>query len=178
MRAQLRFLANYLSVLSQKLNPLSMYQLFKKAVTRLDLCVLVDEPGAWMLIYFALISIVETYHRLLAENSDLIMPLAAIEAMIEALRDMSSTTVHETMDLLKEQSAKLQSSVANPIAVYHGTDLFQQYFLKQLKQPGPDSETTSSHRNFEVVREHLLRNGASFIQKAKQAREKIAWVGR
>lgn len=122
--------------------------------------------------------IVKTYHRLLAEDTDLIMPLAAIEAMIEALRHMSSSTVHETMDLLKEQSAKLQSSVENPIAVYHGTDLFQQYFLKQLKQPGPDSETTSSHKNFEVVREQLLRNGTSFVQKAKQAREKIAWVGR
>lgn len=112
------------------------------------------------------------------EDDDLIMPLAAIEAMIESLRHMSSTTVHETMDLLKEQSAKLQRSVENPIAVYHGTDLFQQYFLKQLKQPGPDSETTSSHKNFEVVREHLLRNGTSFVQKAKQAREKIAWAGR
>ncbi|RYP74189.1 hypothetical protein DL771_003122 [Monosporascus sp. 5C6A] len=122
--------------------------------------------------------IVETYNRLLAEDPDLIKSLAAIEAMIEALRHVSSTTVHETMDLMKAQSAKLQSSVTNPIAVYHGTDLFQQYFLKQLKQPGPDRETTSSHRNFEVVREQLLRNGTAFVQKAKRARETIAWVGR
>ena len=106
------------------------------------------------------------------------MPLAAIEAMIEALRHMSSTTVHETMDLLKAQSAKLQSSVANPIPVYHGTDLFQQYFLRELKKTGPDRVVTSSHKNFEVVREQLLRSGAAFVLKAKRARETIAIVGR
>ena len=128
--------------------------------------------------FFSPSSIVQTYHRLLAEDPDLIMPMAAIEAMIEALRHMSTTTVHETMDLLKAQSAKLQSSVANPIAVYHGTDLFQQYFLKELKKPGPDRVATSSHKNFEVVREQLLRNGASFVHRAKQAREIIAWTGR
>lgn len=106
------------------------------------------------------------------------MPVAAIEALIEALSQSSAKTVFETMDLIKTQSAKLRKAVTNPIALTHGTDLFQQYLVMSLKQPGPDGKETSSHENFEVVRQHLMRNGRLFAQRAKQAREHIASVGR
>lgn len=106
------------------------------------------------------------------------MPVAAIEALIEALSQSSAKTVFETMDLIKTQSAKLRGAVRNPIALTHGTDLFQQYLVLSLKQPGPDGKETSSHENFEVVRQHLMRNGRLFAQRAKQAREQIAAVGR
>ncbi|KAI1775238.1 nagb/rpia/CoA transferase-like protein [Hypoxylon cercidicola] len=122
--------------------------------------------------------IVTAYHKLLADDPELTMPVAAIEALIEALSQSSAKTVFETMDLIKTQSAKLGGAVRNPIALTHGTDLFQQYLVLSLKQPGPDGEAASSHENFEVVRQHLMRNGRLFAQRAKQSRERIAAVGR
>lgn len=123
-------------------------------------------------------SIVTAYRKLLADDPDLTMPVAAIEALIEALSQSSAKTVFETMDLIKTQSARLRAAVRNPVALTHGTDLFQQYLVLSLKQPGPDGKETSSHENFEVVRQHLMRNGRLFASRAKQAREHIAAVGR
>ncbi|KAI2636891.1 nagb/rpia/CoA transferase-like protein [Hypomontagnella submonticulosa] len=122
--------------------------------------------------------IVSTYNKLLTDDPELTMPVAAIEALIEALSQSSAKTIFETMDLIKTQSAKLRKAVRNPIALTHGTDLFQQYLVMSLKQPGPDGKETSSHENFEVVRQHLMKNGRLFAQRAKQAREQIATVGR
>ncbi|KAI1081724.1 nagb/rpia/CoA transferase-like protein [Whalleya microplaca] len=122
--------------------------------------------------------IVQTYHKLLADDPELTMPVAAIEALIEALGQSSAKTVFETMDLVKTQSAKLRAAVRNPVALTHGTDLFQQYLVLSLKQPGPDGKETSSHENFEVVRQHLMRNGRLFAQRAKEAREQIATISR
>ncbi|OTA58387.1 putative translation initiation factor eIF-2B alpha subunit [Hypoxylon sp. EC38] len=122
--------------------------------------------------------IVSAYNKLLAEDREITMPVAAIEALIEALSQSSAKTVFETMDLIKTQSAKLRNAVRNPVALTHGTDLFQQYLVMTLKQPGPDGKETSSHENFEVVRQHLMRNGRLFAQRAKQAREQIATIGR
>ncbi|KAI5868642.1 nagb/rpia/CoA transferase-like protein [Durotheca rogersii] len=122
--------------------------------------------------------IVSYYHKLLADDPGLTMPVAAIESLIEALSQSSATTVFETMDLVKTQSAKLRAAVRNPIALTHGTELFQQYLVISLKQPGPDGKETSSHENFEVVRQHLMRNTRLFVQRAKEARLDIANVGR
>ncbi|KAI1090151.1 nagb/rpia/CoA transferase-like protein [Rostrohypoxylon terebratum] len=122
--------------------------------------------------------IVSAYTKLLHDDPDLTMPVAAIEALIECLSQSSAKTVFETMDLIKTQSAKLRQSVRNPVALTHGTDLFQQYLVTSLKQPGPDGKETSSHENFEVVRQHLMRNGRLFASRAKQAREQIATVAR
>ncbi|KAI1205697.1 nagb/rpia/CoA transferase-like protein [Annulohypoxylon truncatum] len=122
--------------------------------------------------------IVSAYTKLLHDDPDLTMPVAAIEALIECLSQSSAKTVFETMDLIKTQSAKLRAAVRNPVALTHGTDLFQQYLVSSLKQPGPDGKETSSHENFEVVRQHLMRNGRLFASRAKQAREQIAALAR
>lgn len=122
-------------------------------------------------------SIVATYRQLLAEDPDLTMPMAAIEALIAFLGHSKVTTVYETIDLVKAQSAKLQAAVTNPIALSHGTDLFQQYLVMSLKQPvaaGGAASSLSSSESFEVVRQHLLRNGRLFAARAKAARERIA----
>ncbi|KAI1840089.1 hypothetical protein JX266_013716 [Neoarthrinium moseri] len=128
--------------------------------------------------------IVATYHRLLAEDPDLTMPMAAIEALIAFLGHSKVTTVYETIDLVKTQSAKLQAAVTNPIALSHGTDLFQQYLVNSLKQPTSTSTSSSStaaaaaatdpHESFEDVRQHLLKNGRLFATRAKNGRERIA----
>ncbi|KAK7956796.1 uncharacterized protein PG986_006018 [Apiospora aurea] len=137
--------------------------------------------------------IVATYHRLLKEDPDLTMPMAAIEALIEFLGHSQVKTVYETIDLVKTQSEKLQAAVRNPIALSHGTDLFSQYLIMSLKQPAssssaPNGNSSSSklasppldhpHESFEVVRQHLLRNSRLFATRAKNARERIAANGR
>ncbi|KAI0132333.1 translation initiation factor-like protein eif-2b subunit alpha [Xylariales sp. AK1849] len=124
--------------------------------------------------------IVATYHHLLAEDPDLTMPMAAIEALIEFLGHSKANTVYETIELVKAQSAKLRAAVTNPIALSHGTDLFQQYLMMSLKQPAGvvKDRNGDSHESFEVVRQHLLRNGRLFATRAKNARERIAVNGR
>lgn len=125
-------------------------------------------------------SIVATYHRLLAEDPDLTMPMAAIEALIEFLGHTPVKTVYETIDLVKTQSARLEAAVPNPLALSHGTHLFSQYLMNSLKQPaatagGGGAKTIENPReSFEVVRQHLLRNGRLFAERAKEARERIA----
>ncbi|KAK7927766.1 hypothetical protein PG985_004764 [Apiospora marii] len=135
--------------------------------------------------------IVATYHRLLKEDPDLTMPMAAIEALIEFLGHSQVKTVYETIDLVKTQSEKLQAAVRNPIALSHGTDLFSQYLIMSLKQPAASSGSGTGaasskhappldnpHESFEVVRQHLLRNSRLFATRAKNARERIAVHGR
>ncbi|ORY63131.1 initiation factor 2 subunit family protein [Pseudomassariella vexata] len=106
------------------------------------------------------------------------MPIAAIEALIEVLGQSQVATVAETIDLVETQSAKLQCAVTNSIALSHGTHLFRQYLVMSLKQPGPEGKETSTQKNFDIVRQHLLRNGRLFAQRAKNARERIAVNGR
>ncbi|ESZ95372.1 putative Translation initiation factor eIF-2B subunit alpha [Sclerotinia borealis F-4128] len=114
--------------------------------------------------------IVETYQRLLNDDSDITMPVAAIEALIELLASSSSVTVYETLDLVKTQSDYLKSRIPNSISLSAGTDLFQRYMIQSLKP--------SSTGNFETVRQHLLSNGRLFVSRAKAARYNIAMYGR
>ncbi|KAI1196193.1 translation initiation factor eIF-2B alpha subunit [Nemania serpens] len=130
--------------------------------------------------------IVATYHRLLADDPGLTKPMATIEALIEALGASSATTVFETMKLVETQSDRLRQSplVANPMAVRHGSDFFKQYLVRELRQlPSSGGAASSSgsrneDQQFEVIRQHLLRNGRLFATRAKDAREKIASEGR
>lgn len=115
--------------------------------------------------------VVAIYHRLMAEDPELSMPIAGIESLIEILGSSQVKTVHETINLIKAESEKLKDAVENSIALSHGTDLLQQYLLLSINQP-------SGHENFEVVRQHLVRNGRLFITRAKNARERIAVVAR
>lgn len=111
----------------------------------------------------------ETYHRLLHEDPDLTMPVAAIEALIELLVQSRAVTVYETLDLVKTQSDYLKSRIPNSISLSAGTDLFQRYMISSLKP--------SSTGNFETVRQHLLSNGRLFVSRAKAGRERIAAYG-
>ncbi|KAM3076235.1 translation initiation factor eIF-2B subunit alpha [Clarireedia jacksonii] len=114
--------------------------------------------------------IVETYHRLLNDDPDITMPVAAIEALIELLASSRAVTVYETLDLVKTQSDYLKSRISNSISLSAGTDLFQRYMISSLKP--------TSTGNFETVRQHLLSNGRVFVSRAKAARDRIASYGR
>ncbi|KAF2217297.1 hypothetical protein CERZMDRAFT_109053 [Cercospora zeae-maydis SCOH1-5] len=116
--------------------------------------------------------IVATYHRLLSEDPDLTMPVAAIESLILALANTPSTTVSETLDLVQSLTASLKNSIPNSISLSAGTDLFQQYLIANLQRP-----STTGH-SFDEVRNHLIQNGKLFVERAKAARETIAAFGR
>ncbi|KAH7398193.1 hypothetical protein BKA66DRAFT_565816 [Pyrenochaeta sp. MPI-SDFR-AT-0127] len=120
--------------------------------------------------------IVATYRRILEDDPELTMPVAAIEALVEAIAQSSVSTVAETLDLLERHTAALKASIANPISLSAGTDLFQRYLITTLNRPaslnlGPDDD-------FRAIRNHLLSNGKLFVERAKQSREKIASFGK
>jgi translation initiation factor eIF-2B subunit alpha len=120
--------------------------------------------------------IVATYRRILAEDAELTMPVAAIEALVEAIAQSSVSTVAETLELLKRHTAALQASIANHISLSAGTDLFQRYLVTTLNRPA--SLNMAADDDFRVLRNHLLTNGKLFIERAKQSREKIASYGK
>lgn len=115
--------------------------------------------------------IVSEYKRLLSEDADLTMPVAAIEALILALAATPASTVSETLDTVYTLTNQLKRSVPNPISLSAGTDIFQQYLIRTL-QPG------GATGDFEQIRTHLVQNGRLFVERAKEARDKIASLGR
>ncbi|KAI4744985.1 nagb/rpia/CoA transferase-like protein [Aureobasidium sp. EXF-12298] len=99
--------------------------------------------------------VVDTYKRLLADDPELTMPVAAIEALVLALAHTPATTVSETLDLLSTLTAELKARIPNPISLSAGTDF-----------------------DFDTIRTHLVQNGRLFVERAKEARDKIAGFGR
>ncbi|KAH6984781.1 hypothetical protein BKA56DRAFT_730137 [Ilyonectria sp. MPI-CAGE-AT-0026] len=112
--------------------------------------------------------IVATYRNLLADDPHLTKPVAAIESLIALLGSTPSTTVFETLDTVKAQSDRLKASVANPVPLSAGTDLFLQYLVSSLRQ---------QDGSFDAVRQHLLANGRLFAARANAARHGIADAG-
>ncbi|TKA33551.1 hypothetical protein B0A50_00386 [Salinomyces thailandicus] len=115
--------------------------------------------------------VVATYHRLLQEDAEITMPVAAIEALILGLANTPATTVSETLDLVSKLTEQLKQSISNPISLSAGTDLFQQYLISNLQRP-------SARGDFDSIRGHLVQNGRLFVERAKAARETIAGFGR
>lgn len=121
--------------------------------------------------------IVATYHKILASDPDITMPVAAIEALVEALHNTPATTAYETLDLLNALTADLKRSVPNPISLSAGTDLFQRYITTSLQNPR-GARDTSRGGDFDAIRDHLVQNGKLFVERAKEARDKIAGFGK
>ncbi|KAI9780229.1 MAG: translation initiation factor eIF-2B subunit alpha [Geoglossum umbratile] len=119
--------------------------------------------------------IVATYRRLLADDPDLTMPVAAIEALVELLAQSQASTISETLNLLETSTQHLKSHIPNPISLSAGTDVFQRYIIHQLQRP---SGGTHVGADFQSIRNHLLSNGRLFVSRAKQAREQIAAFGK
>ena len=125
-----------------------------------------------------LLSIVATYHRLLAEDPDLTMPVAAIESLVELLTSSQASTISETLDLLATSTAYLKSHVPNPISLSAGTDLFQRYLITTLQRPGGHTSGPGTAGDFRSIRAHLISNGRLFVTRAKASRAKIAGYGK
>ena len=131
----------------------------------------------------ALTSIVSIYHSLLSSDPLLTMPVAAIESLILLLSHSPSSTISETLSLLAHYTNILKSSVANPIALSAGTDLFQRYLISTLQSPQPGNKGGRTRGgdtkdDFQAIRHHLINNGRLFAARAKEARSQIAHVAR
>ncbi|ROW05119.1 hypothetical protein VSDG_00029 [Cytospora chrysosperma] len=129
--------------------------------------------------------LVAAYHRILSEDQELSMPVAAIEALIELLGEIKSSTVFETIEILESQIDHLKASVPNPIPPSAGADLFMKTLLKSLRQEtkaqggsGANMRVASnSDMTFDEMRQYLVRNSRNFAAQAKAARVAIADVG-
>lgn len=120
--------------------------------------------------------VVSAYNRILSSDPEITMPVAAIEALVEAIAHSQVSTVAETLDLLEKATASLKESIANPISLSAGTDLFQRYLITTLNRPA--SLNLGPEDDFRAIRNHLLSNGKLFVERAKASREKIAGFGR
>ncbi|EFX04617.1 translation initiation factor eif-2b alpha [Grosmannia clavigera kw1407] len=126
--------------------------------------------------------IVATYHRLLAEDADLTRPIAAIEALIEVLRHTPSSTAMETYEISETQVLRLHAAVPNSLPIEAGTRMFTGFLSMSMRQPSAapinmTASTTSSIGgldSFDKIRQHLLDNSQLFVQRAKEARHRIA----
>lgn len=117
--------------------------------------------------------IVQKYTSLLSSEPDLTVPIAAIESLIVALTASPATTISETLDLLQTSATTLRQAVPNWIALSAGTDLFQRYLVTTLQRPG----ALGPGGDFGLLKQHLLSNSRLFVQRAKEARGKIAKHG-
>src|SRR2546423_3951400 len=117
--------------------------------------------------------IVKKYDSLLSSEPDLTPPIAAIESLIAALTDSPATTISEPLDLLQTSATTLRQAVPTWIALSAGTDLFQRYLVTTLQRPG----ALRPGGDFGLLKQHLLSNSRLFVQRAKEARGKIAKHG-
>lgn len=113
------------------------------------------------------------------------MPVAAIEALILLLVHHPPSTISETLSLLSTHTTYLKRAVRNPIPLSAGTDLFQRYLISTLQsrpkgfgRGGRGSAGGAAVDDFKAIRAHLMANGRLFVQRAKEARGKIADVAR
>lgn len=113
-------------------------------------------------------SIVATYRALIASDPDLTKPVAAIQSLVALLNAVPTTTVYETLEMLKEHADRLKASVSNPVPLTAGTDLFKQYFALALKE---------HDESFDAVRQHLARNDRLFVERAAAARVGVVEAG-
>lgn len=107
------------------------------------------------------------YHEVLDNDPDITMPLAAIHSLLEVLTKTNASTVSEYMDILKKGKTILIDAVPNSYSLQAGCDIFQRFVMRSL----------DNIENFEETKAHLVANGQLFVERARQAREKIAETG-
>lgn len=111
--------------------------------------------------------ITAAYYKFLEEDPDMTMPVAAIEAMVALLSQEKPSTSSEVIKLLQQASTTLKNSIKNSVSLSAGCDLFMRFVLRNI----------DSYNDWESCREHLVKNGRLFVERAKASRDKIAKVG-
>lgn len=95
------------------------------------------------------------------------MPVAAIESLVALVDATQASTVSEFTSIIQAGSDTLKSSVSNAISLSAGCDLFMRYIIQTLSNVG----------DLAGCRDYLRSNGRIFVQRAKDARRKIAVLG-
>lgn len=112
-------------------------------------------------------SITEAYLKFLEEDSEMTMPIAAIEALVTLLRIKNPGTAAEVINTIKSAAEELVQSIPNSVSLRAGCDIFMRFVLRNLHFYG----------DWESCKQHLLENGQLFVSRAKSSRTKIAKIG-
>lgn len=109
------------------------------------------------------------YFKLLQDDPSKSMPIAAIESLSALCDANQAKTIHELMDAITEGANALKRSIPNAISLTAGCDLFKRFIF---------SHAHDDPENFERFKEQLQANGHLFAQRAREARAKVADIGR
>src|SRR5690606_29893967 len=104
--------------------------------------------------------ILKHYTNLLLTDSEITMPVAAIESLVALVDACQATTVSEFISIIQAGSDTLKSSVSNAISLSAGCDLFMRYIIQTLGNVG----------DIASCRDYLRNNGRLFVHRAKDAR--------
>lgn len=111
--------------------------------------------------------ITKAYLKFLEDDSELTMPIAAIESLVTMLRVEQPATSSELIKLVKSNIEVLKSSISNAISLSAGCDLFMRFVLRN----------TNLYADWESCKRNLVENGELFVQRAKESRSKLAEFG-
>ncbi|KAG0682783.1 translation initiation factor eIF-2B subunit alpha [Pichia californica] len=109
----------------------------------------------------------QTYLKFLEEDSEMTMPVAAIESLLTLLKVKQPSTSSELIRLLSDATRELKASVKNSVSLSAGCDLFTRFVLRN----------THLYSDWESCKKHLVENGQLFLQRAKESRDMIAKIG-
>lgn len=97
-------------------------------------------------------NITETYLRFLEEDTEMTMPIAAIEALVTLLRIKTPETAAEMINTIKSSTEELIKSIPNSVSLRAGCDIFMRFVLRNLHLYG----------DWENCKQHLIENGQAF----------------
>ncbi|KAJ1920197.1 translation initiation factor eIF-2B subunit alpha [Tieghemiomyces parasiticus] len=109
--------------------------------------------------------IITSYRQFLAEDPDLPMPVAAVKALVEFIKDHQASTMSEFVEMVRDAAQVLKASSRNSISLAAGCDLFMQ------------TVTRMSNADLDECRANLINRGTKFVEKAGACRESIAELG-
>ncbi|WFD32364.1 translation initiation factor eIF-2B subunit alpha [Malassezia sp. CBS 17886] len=72
-------------------------------------------------------SVVDAFQRVLSEDEEMPMPIAAIFALSEMVAKSKAETTSELMESIKQASEELRASLANPIPASAGLELYMRF---------------------------------------------------
>lgn len=113
--------------------------------------------------------IVATYKTLSTSNPDLTKSVVAMKALLALLEATPASTAHETIKILTAAQATLAQRIAYPKALVAGAKFFQLFVKQKLRESDGD---------FAIVRQNLLTEGAEYVQRAVDARDGVAEIGK
>ncbi|SCU83175.1 LADA_0C09978g1_1 [Lachancea dasiensis] len=111
--------------------------------------------------------ITKTYLKFLEDDSEMTMPIAAIESLVTMLRVEQPGTSAEMINTIKSAAETLTTSIPNSMSLRAGCDIFMRFVFRN----------THLYGDWESCQKHLVENGRLFVSRAKRSRDNIARIG-